>query len=261
MTVFEKILNQELSMEPVPYERVMELDSELRQAHFTVPLPLKHKPMSQSFADPSHVIMVRLNIELLYQKSLCVLHRKYLASKDSSAYSRNACATAAMDILNHQASVHKEAQPGGQLYQDRWLLSSFTFNDFFLAAMVLCLDVSTNHRNDSELQRKGKIEVLQRSYLICEEQKSNSKEAGRVAQALAAMLAKLGSSVSNAPLTANPSCAYGAFPTPPFSGISSETPSGQMDGITMGLDPLNNLMSVPDNIDWVGHSCCWKKPR
>ncbi len=33
MTVFEKILNQELSMHLVPYQRVMELDAELREYH------------------------------------------------------------------------------------------------------------------------------------------------------------------------------------------------------------------------------------
>jgi hypothetical protein len=261
MTVFEKILNEELSMHPVPYDRIMELDSELRQAHSTIPLPLKHKPMSQSFADPAHVIMVRLNIELLYQKSICVLHRKYLAQKTSNSYSRDVCATAAMAILDHQASVHQEAQPGGQLYQDRWMLSSFTFNDFFLAAMILCLDVSTNHStgstNGSNDLVKTKIEKLQRSYLICNERRSRSKEARRVADALAAMLAKLGSSAPNLPIPINQKSAYATFPTPPVSASSIETTSEQLSGLNMAMDPWESFMSVPENIDWVSPLLLW----
>jgi hypothetical protein len=255
MSVFEKILNEELSMHPVPYARIMELDSELRQAHSTVPLPLKHKPMSQSFADPAHVIMDRLNIELLYQKSICVLHRKSLAQKTSNSYSRDACATAAMAILDHQASVHQEAQPGGQLYQDRWMLSSFTFNDFFLAAMILCLDVSTNHdtgsANGSDNLTKIKIEKLQRSYLICNERRSTSKEARRVADALGAMLTKLGSSAPDLPVALEQKSADGTFLTTPFSTSSIETTSDQMSGLSMAMDPWENFMSVPENIDWV----------
>ena len=249
MTVFEKILNQELSLAPVPYDRIMELDSALRQAHSTIPLPLKHKPMSQSFADPSHVIMVRLNIELLYQKSICVLHRKYLTQKTSNSYSRDACATAAMEILNHQASVHQEAQPGGQLYQDRWMLSSFTMNDFFLAAMILSLVVSTDSGNDSG--RQAKIDMLQRSYLICHEQKS--KEARRVTEALAAMLTKLGSNASNPATATGLKPANNTLPTPPFSISSTATASDQLNEFNMAIDPLDNFMSVPENIDWVSH--------
>jgi hypothetical protein len=257
MTIFEKILNEELSMDPVPYDRIMELDSELRQAHSTVPPALKHKPMSQSFADPSHVIMVRLNIDLLYQKSICVLHRKYLAQKTSNPYSRDVCAAAAMEILNHQASVHQEAQPGGQLYQDRWMLSSFTFNDFFLAAMILCLDLSTNYDaesgNQADDMRKTKIDMLKRSHLICNEQRSNSKDARRVTDALAAMLAKLGVYTSSAPIASDHQTAQSTFPTPPFSTSSIETASNQMSGLNMAMGPLENFMSVPENIDWVSH--------
>jgi hypothetical protein len=257
MTIFEKILNEELSLHPVPYNRIMELDAELRQTHSTVPPALKHKPMSQSFADPSHVIMVRFNIELLYQKSICVLHRKYLAQKTSNSYSRDACAAAAMEILNHQVTVHQEAQPGGQLYQDRWMLSSFTYHDFFLAVMILCLDLSTNHPAETghhgDNLRKTKIDMLHRSYLICNEQRSNSKDARRVADALAAMLAKLGSCASSAPIASDQQTAKSTFPTPPFSTSSIETASDQMSGLSMAMDPLENFMSVPESIDWVSH--------
>ena len=255
MTVFEKILNQELSMEATSYDRIMELDSALRHAHSVVPPPLKYKPMSQSFADPPHVIMTRLNIELLYQKSICVLHRKYLTQKTSNSYSRDACAAAAMEILNHQATVHQESQPGGQLYQDRWMLSSFTFNDFFLAAMILCLDVSSNHcgesGSNSDDLRKAKIDMLQRSYLICNEQKSNSKEARRVTEALAAMLAKLGRNYYNVPTATDLELPDSTLPTPSFSTSSTRAASDQMSRFSIAMDPLENFMSMPENVDWV----------
>ena len=266
MNVFEKILYQELSMSPVPYTRVMELDAELRQAHASVPLVLKNKPMAQSFADPSHVIMVRLNIELLYQKSICVLHRKYLTQKSSSPFSKDVCAAAAMEILGHQASVDQEAQPGGQLYQDRWMLSSFTYNDFFLAAMILCLDVSTDRHNDasahSDDRREVKIDMIERSYYICSEQVSTSKEARRVTTALEAMLTKLRPSFANHSTTISQQSNGNTSITPAISFDSSRADSVWMDENNVSTGPLQILMNGPENVDWVSettpHFSCYE---
>lgn len=258
MTVFEKILNQELSLLPVPYDRVMELDTEIRQALAAVPQPMKHKPMAQSFADPPHVIMLRLSIELLYQKSLCVLHRKYLTQGSSSPYSRNVCSAAAMEILNLQATVHQEAEPGGQLYQDRWMLSSFTYNDFFLAAMILCLDVSTSHQNEQngegDDRREMKIDMLQRSYYICSEQKSTSKEARRVTEALATMLGKLRPSFTSVNTALPGSSADNSLSSPMFSLDSSGAASGREGDNGSITGSLEDIMSGPENIDWVSRT-------
>ena len=258
MTVFEKILKQELSMESVSYSRVLELDTELREAHGRVPTSLKHKPMSQSFADPAHVIMVRMNIELLYQKSICVLHRKYLTLQGSHfKYSRDACATAAISVLDRWAAVHQEALPGGQLYQDRWMLSSFAYHDFFLAAMVVCLDVSTSINQSGQTpdeQIQNKIDMLYTSYLMCNEKRDVSKEARKVANALAALLVKLKpGSVSG---SGDSSLAGGSnnLSTPVFN----ETIPEQVSSSNMTIsstnyisNPFEDLLKAPDDIDWV----------
>ena len=253
MAVFEKILNQELSTKPIQYEKVMEIEAELRQAHDSMPPVLKNKPMEQSFADPSHVIMVRLNLELLFLKGLCMLHRKYLIQKP---YSRKVCPEAACAILGHQISVHQEAQPGGQLYQDRWMLSSFTFHDFFLASMVLCLDVSTSQRNRSATcvddEIPAKLERLQDSYFIFTEQGAVSREARRVSSALATLLTKLKPDFRKAPSPTSEQSAIKVLPTPPLSldlvGSVSDL------AIEAENDPIENLITGPENVDWVSSS-------
>lgn len=46
-----------------------------------------------------------------------------------------------MELLEHQATLHREAQPGGRLRSVKWYISSLTTHDFLLAAMLICLDL------------------------------------------------------------------------------------------------------------------------
>src|ERR1700733_4778205 len=113
--------------------------------------------------------------------------------------------------------------------------------------MILSLVVYTDGGDDSG--RQAKVDMLQRSYLICNEQRS--KEARRVTEALATMLTKLGSNSSNPATAANPKLANNTPPTPPFSVSSTATMSDQLNEFNMSIDPLDNFMNMPENIDWV----------
>ena len=120
----------------------MVLDMEMRELYNDLPPDFKMKPISQSFMDASSSIMNRCNVQLLYLKGIVVLHRRYLNAEPSSpehGKSRRACLDAALSILSIQSDLHKASQPGGQLYNDRWMMSSFNAHDFLLAAMVVCL--------------------------------------------------------------------------------------------------------------------------
>ncbi|KAJ9614113.1 hypothetical protein H2200_002249 [Cladophialophora chaetospira] len=173
--------------------QVMELDREARATYATVPQILHIKPMSQSFADPSYLTMVRTNCEFLYQKSLLVLHRKYM-TLGTHPESTRACTDAAMAITRHMLDLHKEFKPGGQLFQDRWMLSSFTTNDFYLAGMVLCLGVSMWRKSNpgkdvnEDPKMKEQYQMLKDSLDICEELSPTSNEAKRVASVLRTLL-------------------------------------------------------------------------
>jgi hypothetical protein len=198
MTSFGKVCAQALSFREVSQAEIMALDAEVRAVHKTVPAVLHIKPMARSFADPSYLIMVRLNCEFLYQKSLCVLHRKYMAQGGYPA-STAACTDAAVAITKHMLDLHKEFKPGGQLYADRWMLSSFTMNDFYLASMVLCLGVSmwkkANPRKDvsEDDEMKSQYSLLQSAFGICEDLSPTSTEAKRLAGVLRVVLNQIGS--------------------------------------------------------------------
>jgi hypothetical protein len=81
----------------------------------------------------------------MYRKSLCVLHRTYLSFDKSNARfrsSRDICRDSALRILDLHAEFDREAQPGGRLHEDRYMVSSLTLHDFLIAAMVISLDLT-----------------------------------------------------------------------------------------------------------------------
>jgi len=193
MNTFGKVCQHALSMTPQPEDSVRAIEAELQDGYASLPIPLKYRPMSRSFADEPASIMFRLNCEFLYQKSICILHRKYMA--EGSRRSRDACVKSAMAILGHLADIHKEFEEGGQMEHERWMLSSFTMNDFVLAAMMLCLALSLKTTEGSTVHTDPEsiiqLDMLKQSYFICLEFGTTSKEGARVARALGIMLSKL----------------------------------------------------------------------
>ncbi|KIX98478.1 uncharacterized protein Z520_05779 [Fonsecaea multimorphosa CBS 102226] len=198
MTAFGKVCAHALSFRDYSQQQVMDLDREVRAVYATVPEILHIRPMSQSFADPSYLIMVRTNCEFLYHKSLLVLHRKYM-TQGTHPTSTKVCTDAAIAITKHMLDLHKELKPGGQLFQDRWMLSSFTMNDFYLAAMVLCLGVSMWRKanpgkeleNSEDARMMEQFQLLKAAFGICEDLSPTSNEAKRVADVLKVVLGEV----------------------------------------------------------------------
>jgi len=193
MTAFGRVCAHALSFRDSSRQEIMDLDAEVRAVHATIPDPLRIKPLSQSFADPNYLIMVRLNCEFLFQKCLLVLHRKYMTQGDHPESSQ-AAITAATSITTYMLDMYKEFKPGGQLHIDRWMLSSFVMNDFYLAAMMLCLSVSMWKKthpgktvSDDEII-KARVDLLASAYVVCEESSAISTEAKRITAVLSTIL-------------------------------------------------------------------------
>ena len=129
-----------------PYEKTRALDAELRQWYASVPACMRIRPIrTTSFTDANHTIMHRLMVELMFRKSLCVLHRTYLSfDRDNIEYapSREACRESALRVLDLHAEFDLETRPGGRMHEDRYMLSKLAVHDFLIAAMVICLDLS-----------------------------------------------------------------------------------------------------------------------
>lgn len=146
--ILRRVLRQTLSIHPPPYEEVLKLNEELHHYHSQVPVPLQIKPIrSYSFTDHTYDIMHRLMLEMMFLKSLCVLHRPYLnREKDNPRYdmSRKTCREAALRMLDLHAEYDEESKPGGRMFEDKYMLTSLTVHDFLIASMILCLDLTEN---------------------------------------------------------------------------------------------------------------------
>jgi len=205
--MYGRIVEASQALTSTTYEEVMKLDHRLREVQATMPPHLHMKPLEDSARDPSNIIMQRYSLDLLYLRSQCVLHRKFLgASRESSryAYSRRTCIDASTTILRHQATLHNESRPGGRLRAVRWFISSLTTSDFLLAAMIVCLDLyhtaeaeRHNRRSSSDIfdwpkeRSDNMMTALEGSLKIWEGLRDQSMEAYKAHGTLSVMIDKI----------------------------------------------------------------------
>jgi hypothetical protein len=188
MISFAKVCQDALSFKEKPDAEIIELDQEIRAMRTTIPEVLRVRPLSDSITDPPFLIMTRLYIEFICLKSLCVLHRKYMAR--GNVFSTSSCIEAGERLVGLFIDMYKEFSPGGQLYTGRWMLNNFTVNDFLLGVMVLCLAIHTKRRKISENSSinnvtEGRVlALLEQSHSICVEKSPLSRGARRVAHAV-----------------------------------------------------------------------------
>ncbi|KAK6352887.1 hypothetical protein TWF696_004888 [Orbilia brochopaga] len=197
MGVFRKVIQHALALTPPKYEAIVALDEELQTLYSDIPQVLRMKKTIRefSFADSPFMILHRMVLELSYHKCLCVLHRTFLThEKDNPRYepSRQICRESAMRILELQNDAYDECQPGGRLWDERWMIASFTLHDFLLASMILCLDISEKRAKEGSAHPcKRCLSGLQKCYKIWSEKKHLSRDARHASNVLGAMLARL----------------------------------------------------------------------
>ena len=127
----------------VPYDEIIRFDAKLRQIIQELPPHLKLTNLEGSH-DPVTLIIARFNIDILYQKILCLLHRKYLPRARQNpryAHSRRSAVEASLEALNHLSVLSQEASSNGRLRSVAWYIKSIATNDFILPAMLIILDL------------------------------------------------------------------------------------------------------------------------
>ncbi|KAF7560960.1 hypothetical protein G7046_g3154 [Stylonectria norvegica] len=127
----------------VPYDEIIRFDAKLRQIMHELPPHLKLTTLEGSH-DPVTLIIARFNVEILYQKILCLLHRKYLPRARQNpryAHSRRSAIEASQQALEHLQILHRESQPSGRLRSVNWYVKSIATKDFILPAMLIILDL------------------------------------------------------------------------------------------------------------------------
>ncbi|KAF6241377.1 hypothetical protein HO173_000087 [Letharia columbiana] len=237
--IFRRIHRHALSFKISSYEDTMKLDAELEETHKDVPPSLRMRPLALSFTDQPYMILNRLYSDLLYLKSICVLHRKYLSqdrSDPSFGYSRRVCGDAALHILKHQAELHGACQPGGLFYDHKWMLSSLSCHDFLLAAMITCLDLYEFHKQSATSSAKGmeaqvkKYDALKHSHGIWTSRREFSRDARYASSVLAVMLSKV--------------------PRPSFPGKAPQKISSMTQTPMNGNGPFGATVSHPESSPW-----------
>jgi hypothetical protein len=201
--VFGEIIEEinSLSGHKAPYDEVMKKDAKLRQVQSNIPTHLQLRPLEDCIHDPIPLILSRFTVDFLYQKALCVLHRKYLSRARQNpryAHSRRTCVEASMEMLRHQDILHRETQFGRRLRPMRSLIGSFTKNDILLGSMIVCLDLhcdsiseeSQTHFWTAE-QRANMFHALEKSAEIWKECIDTSIEAYKASNVLGVILEKL----------------------------------------------------------------------
>ncbi|KAH9892327.1 fungal-specific transcription factor domain-containing protein [Xylariomycetidae sp. FL2044] len=266
--LLRRVIRISLSIHPPPYEDIVTLNEEIQQCHDQVPASLQIKPIrSYSFTDQTFNIMHRAMLEMMFLKSLCVLHRPYLnREKDNPRYdlSRNISRDAALRILDIHAEYYEESRPGGRLYEDRYMLASLTVHDFLLASMVLCLDLTENLPS-SPADRSRKLKALGTSYKIWSETKHESKDAAHATRVVGAILRKVS---MQEPFTQparpppQPEVRDGSLasllnndvqPTPPMANAYDQPqliPAMDLSLDFMDTIPLENVLNDSNLVDW-----------
>lgn len=210
--VFGLIADHVNSTLPSSYQDTVQLDWQLNEAYAAIPSNLQFRGVGQSVTELPVVIIARYNLDILYQKARCVLHRNYLQDARSDpryANSRRICIDSAIKLLRHHATIDAQVQTGGVLHSGRWYLSSLTTHDFILAAMILCLELNyiseiRGQIGDEDVYSKEDLfSTLQTSRQVWSKYKEKSVEALQAWRAITIMLQKLDDSAAIATQTSD----------------------------------------------------------
>jgi hypothetical protein len=191
VVVFEKVLRNALTTNEEGSIQVDHLDAEIRQTYATLPEILRPRPMSQSVVDPPWLTVTRLCVVFMYQKSLCVLHRKYVTI--GRIVSIRTCYEASSALVRLFVDAYEEFKPGGQNESERWFLSSITWHDFLLGSTALCLVVCASSQSnlDIDIDMPATLELLRKSQQACMEQSKRNSHTQRAAKAVGATVVLL----------------------------------------------------------------------
>lgn len=195
---------------PMSYDEILKRDTRLREIRNNMPPHLRLRPLEECMHDPATLLMQRFNLDIFWQKTVCVLHRKHLMRARQNpryAHSRRVCVEAALEVLHHQAKLYQESQPGGRMRAMKWFISSLTKHDYLLAAMIVCVDQHYDKLAESMVvrpsghdlyfwtpdQRAEMLASLEKSQQIWQESADSNMEAYKASSILELLLKKFNS--------------------------------------------------------------------
>lgn len=137
------------------YAEIMTLHQRLLAARESVSPRLRLIGLQDTVTVSPHLLLRRCTLELLFQKCLCMLHRRHMTkafTDPAYSQSRSLCVDAAMTILAIQSDMLDERKYGQVLRESKGLISSIEQTDFILAATIICLELSSGAPRGSQSQ-------------------------------------------------------------------------------------------------------------
>ncbi|KAL1838663.1 hypothetical protein VTJ49DRAFT_2442 [Mycothermus thermophilus] len=125
------------------YDEILRLDAGLREIKSRLPPHLRLQPLEQCQPAPT-LWMAQFHLDVLYLKTMCLLHRKYMSRARHNprySHSRRSAVEASLEMLRHLATIHRESQPNGRMHSIRWFFCNVATKDFLLPAMLVVLDL------------------------------------------------------------------------------------------------------------------------
>lgn len=155
----------------VPYDEIIRFDAKLRQVMQELPPHLKLGPL-EGAREPVTLIIARFNVDILYQKILCLLHRKYISKARQNpryAHSRRSAVEASLQAMGHLQMLRRESQGNGRLKAVSWYVKSIATKEFVLPAMLIVLDL----HYDNMARHAGTCESHEGAFLWSSEERAN----------------------------------------------------------------------------------------
>ncbi|WQF79669.1 hypothetical protein CDEST_04683 [Colletotrichum destructivum] len=265
MLVFGQVARQAHLLSPPPYSEVMRLDDLLHETWAAVPRFMMVRPLEECITTPPTLVIQRFSLAALYNKTRCVLHRRFLLEplpRREHDYSRRQCLEGAVALLDFQNIVWHACQPGNILSQNGWFVSSLAVHDFLLAATIVYLaaghgpfwDGGVEHAWMAEMSppptKAHLLHLLQRSHSIWTNVASGMPELQKTAGFLQTMLGKLGSPPNSPPKAKESGKAAAA--SGPSEGSSSLS-GGRWSADSRETQLFNGLsISGPSHLDSTG---------
>lgn len=205
MGVFGQIVSQANRLCLPAYDEISKLDHALNEVFAQVPVVYRVVPLELALTDSAELIIQRFSIAVLYYKSRCVLHRKYMLDGSDGRnclFSKQASLDASMQLLRYQSIIHDAVHSDGVLCREQWFISSLSIHDFLLGATIVylsiiqaideILDNNVAHFMDTHLEL---IASLERSLYIWNETGATVNDAKKAADILRMMVAKVNLSI------------------------------------------------------------------
>ncbi|CAG7554681.1 unnamed protein product [Fusarium equiseti] len=247
MAEFKNVFKHTRAPNTHSLEDTFSLDAQVRKAYDNIPDNFKYRPLTNFITEDMSVVITRTTLALLHLKTIIVLHRQHLMyRRDSrSEASRNACLKAARRLLEIQAEMHHVTQPGGRLYDMKWLITSLTLSDFTLGAMVICLDLTVTmklaadslHSPDSDEGLQGHLTAIQNAHRIWLTAEKTTSEARTIAHALDSTIHRVNEFLSTRSL-------------PGSSEMWQTLDGGSSSNMEDDLQDYMNPLDMIDSTDW-----------